>query len=43
MTKQEQDKEKGIWIVYSSEANKKIQELLLKEKFKFKFMAKMEI
>jgi hypothetical protein len=31
------NEEKGVWIVYDLEANRKIQELLMKEKFSFRF------
>ena len=36
------NKEVGVWIVYDLEANRKIQELLLKEKFRFRFDPNLE-
>ena len=36
-------KEKGVWIVYDLEANRKIQELLMKEKFAFRFDPSLKI
>ena len=35
--------EKGVWIVYDLEANRKIQELLSKEKFVFRFDSNLSI
>ncbi len=39
----EQEKEVGVWIVYDLEANRKIQELLTKEGFSFRFDPSLEI
>ena len=41
--KKQELKEKGIWIVYNLEANRKIQELLMKEKFAFRFDPSIKI
>ena len=35
--------EKGVWIVYDLEANRKIQELLTKNKFVFRFDPSLKI
>jgi len=40
--KEEKLEEKGVWIVYDLEANRKIQKLLLKEKFAFRFDSTLE-
>lgn len=36
-------KEEGIWVVYNLEANRKIQELLMKEKFAFTFYPSFKV
>lgn len=35
--------EQGIWIVYDLEANRKIQELLISNKFKFIFVPNLDV
>lgn len=37
------NEEKGVWIVYDLEANRKIQELLMKEKFAFRFDPSLKV
>lgn len=39
----EVDKEQGVWIVYDLEANRKIQELLIKNSFRFRFDPSLDI
>jgi hypothetical protein len=43
MKEEELKEEKGVWIVYDLEANRMIQELLMKNKFAFRFDGSKEI
>ena len=36
------NKEKGVWIVYDLEANREIQNLLIKKKFAFRFYPNLD-
>jgi len=39
----EEDKEKGVWIVYDLKANREIQRLLIEKKFAFRFDPNLKV